>query len=458
MRRDLQWLFHICWEEGALDADRIHAAMRGLHPHIELEEVAEMLRGAGWVEDGAFLKRAVREAAKRGKRGQEPPALPVPPENDPAADAPDFSAWAAMGDDDLGAAMREWIRSCQQSGASDLHVTAGARPRVRHHRQIVFLSEDALDPELAGRMNLSLLDESRRARFESEWDLDYALQIGDETGEGVRPRLRVNLMRHKNGISGTYHMARPEVAGLEELGFPNADRIRELLAYHNGIILVAGPVGSGKTTTLASLVNELNDTRHSHIVAIEDPIEVVQPSKGCIVTQRQVGRHTESFGQALKSALREDPDVIVVGEMRDLETIEMAITAAETGHLVIGTLHTRDAANTLNRILDVFPSRQQSQIRSMAADSLRGIICQRLLPATDGGVALACELMVNNSATANIMREAKEAGLESAMQTGRRQGMRTMDDSLVELYAIGRITRETALEHIKNPKLLDTTD
>ena len=458
MRRDLQWFFHLCAEEGALDARRIHSAIGGLHSRVELAEVVEMLREAGWVGDEAFLKRAVKDSLKRAKKEEEPPALPVPRDNDPAADTPDFSVWSEMGDDDLAAAMREWIHACQQAGASDLHVTAGGRPRVRHHRQIVYLSEEALDPGLAGRMNLSLLDESRRTRFESQWDLDYALQLGEETGEGAQTRLRVNLMRHKNGISGTYHMARPEVAGLEDLGFPNAGRIRELLAYHNGIILVAGPVGSGKTTTLASLVNELNETRRSHIVAIEDPIEIVQPSKECIVTQRQVGRHTESFGDALKSALREDPDIIVVGEMRDLETIEMAITAAETGHLVIGTLHTRDAATTLSRILDVFPSRQQSQIRSMVADSLRGVICQRLLPATDGGVVLACELLVNNTATANIMREGKEAGLESAMQTGRKQGMRTMDESLVELSAIGRISRETALEYLRDPKLLDSTD
>lgn len=237
---------------------------------------------------------------------------------------------------------------------------------------------------------------------------------------------------------------------LEELGFPNADNIRKLLNYHNGIILVTGPVGSGKTTTLASLVNELNQTRKDHIITVEDPIEVMQHSANSIVTQRQVGEHTESFNSALKSALREDPDIIVIGEMRDLETIEMAVTAAETGHLVIATMHTSDAGATLNRMLDVFPPSQQNQIRAMTAGSLRGIVCQRLIPSVDDEVVLACELLINTTAVANIIRDAKETGLESAMQSGKQLGMLTMNDSVQTLLDQGRITPEVAEENMFN--------
>ncbi len=412
-----------------------------------------MLENSGWIEDSDFLKRAVRNAAERAAGEEEPPALPSTDSNVFHDAAPDFAAWAKLDDEGLREAMTGWIEACLNEGASDLHVTSHSRPRVRIHRQMHMLSEEQLDPELAERMNLVLLTPEQREEFKEKWDLDYALHLR-ETESGFQLRLRVNVMRHEYGISAVYHMPRPEVATLEELGFPNAQRIRELLSYHNGMILIAGPVGCGKTTTLASLVNELNEQRQDHIITIEDPIEVIQRSKESIVSQRQVGDHVESFEQALVSSLREDPDIIVVGEMRDLETIEMAVTAAETGHLVIGTLHTRDSATTLNRLIDVFPPIQQKQIRTMVSDSLRGVICQRLIPSTDGGVVLATEFMVNTPATANIMREGKETGLASAMQTGRKQGMRTMDESIVELYNSGQITHETALLHIKDKNLL----
>ncbi|MGE9289945.1 MAG: type IV pilus twitching motility protein PilT, partial [Puniceicoccales bacterium] len=349
--------------------------------------------------------------------------------------------------------MLEWIDHCVSEGASDLHVTSGARPRIRFHRKIHYLSEETLDPGIAERMNRVLLTEDKARKFDEDWEVDYALPL-KEMESGNQLRLRVNLMRHEYGVSAVYHIPRADAATIEELGFPNAAKIRELLSYHNGMILIAGPVGCGKTTTLACLVNELNETRQEHIITIEDPIEIIQKSKRSIITQRQVGKHTRSFDEALASSLREDPDIIIVGEMRDLETIEMAVTAAETGHLVIGTLHTRDSATTLNRLIDVFPPTQQRQIRTMVADSLRGVICQRLIPSSDGGLVLASELMVNTSATANIMREGKEAGLDSAMQTGRKHGMRTMDESIVELYETGQIDWETALNNIKDPNLL----
>ncbi|HEY9248792.1 MAG TPA: ATPase, T2SS/T4P/T4SS family, partial [Rariglobus sp.] len=213
-------------------------------------------------------------------------------------------------------------------------------------------------------------------------------------------------------------------------------------------ILVTGPVGSGKTTTLAALVAELNETRHDHIITVEDPIEVVQPAQGCNVTQREVGPHTASFASALKGALREDPDVIIIGELRDLETIEMAITASETGHLVIGTMHTSDAATTLNRLLDVFPPGQQAQIRSSVSESLRGILCQRLLPDRDGGLVLATELLVANSAVSALIRDGKSQGLRNVLETGTREGMCLMENVVFEFYQKGVISADTARRNI----------
>jgi twitching motility protein PilT len=241
------------------------------------------------------------------------------------------------------------------------------------------------------------------------------------------------------------------VKTMPELGFAeHIDTLKKLLSYHNGLVLITGPVGSGKTTTLASMVAYLNETRKDHIITVEDPIEVVQRSKGCNVTQRQVGDHTNTFFTALKGALREDPDIIVIGELRDLETIEMAVSAAETGHLVIGTMHTSDAATTLNRLLDVFPAAQQTQIRASVAESLRGIVCQRLLPSPAGGLVMACEIMVNNMAIANLVRDGKTTGLRNSMETGVREGMCLMDNVIFGLFQEGKVSRETALENITN--------
>jgi twitching motility protein PilT len=267
--------------------------------------------------------------------------------------------------------------------------------------------------------------------------------------EGGR-RIRVNLMAHKDGIKGTYRIVPEHIRTPAELGFKNTAVIDKLLSYHNGLILVAGPVGAGKTTTLNSLIDELNRTREDHIITVEDPIEFLHPSRGCNVTQRQVGQHTETFGGALRSALREDPDVIVIGELRDLPTIEMAISASETGHLVIGTMDTSDATTTLNRILDVFPASQQPQIRAMVAQSLRGILCQRLLPGSNGGVVLACEVLINTTAVSAMVRDAKTQGIPSAIETGRREGMISMDNAILELWKEQKITAETALANIVN--------
>jgi twitching motility protein PilT len=258
-------------------------------------------------------------------------------------------------------------------------------------------------------------------------------------------------MLHKDGAAGAYRMVPEKVPSLGELGFAeHLTTLKKLLSYHNGLILVTGPVGSGKTTTLASMVAYLNETRTDHIITVEDPIEVVQPAQGCNVTQREVGRHTKTFASALKGALREDPDIIIIGELRDLETIEMAITASETGHLVIGTMHTSDAATTLNRVLDVFPPGQQMQIRASVAESLRGVVCQRLLPSAGGGLTLACEILVNNTAIQNLIREGKSQGLRNTMETGVREGMCLMDNVVFNLWQGRQISTEIALANITN--------
>jgi twitching motility protein PilT len=446
MRSDTQWLLHFCYENQLLTQAQLTGMLANLDKGMDAQTCAEMLFKSGWVTDQAYLDDATAAAKTNAREGHKLPVLPglhneVPIEG--FGSFPEYSELDALDDTGLREAVQELFLKCQRVGVSDLHLTGGARPRVRHHRKIVYLSQQTLPDALARRMNGVLLNDAQRKRFEAELDLDYALSM--EGGEdGCKMRFRANLLEQKKGISGVYRIITDRLQTLEELGFPNADDIRKLLSYHNGIVLVTGPVGSGKTTTLASLVHELNVTRKEHIITVEDPIEVLQESRGCIVTQREVGKHTASYQTALKSALREDPDIIVIGEMRDLATIEMAVSAAETGHLVIATMHTRDAHSTLNRLLDVFPASQQNQIRAMTAGSLRGIICQRLVPSTDDGVALVCEFMVNNNAVANIIRDAKETGLEAAMQSGRRQGMRTMNESLEALVAEGKITDEVA--------------
>lgn len=380
------------------------------------------------------------------------PPMPVPipvPSSGPIAsgkgvDAFPFDRVARMSDAELASALRGLLVDCARAGVSDLHLCAGAQPFVRQERALRPIHAAKLPPADSLRLNTVLLAEHQRSLFLERKDLDFALAL-DATN-----RYRVNLMFHKEGAAGAYRMVAAKVPKLDELGLRNLEAIRKLLSYHNGLILVTGPVGAGKTTTLAALVAELNEKRQDHIITVEDPIEVVQVAKGCNVTQREVGPHTRSFATALKGALREDPDVIVIGELRDLETIEMAISASETGHLVIGTMHTSDAATTLNRLLDVFPPSQQTQIRASVAESLRGVICQRLLPARDGGLVLACEILIGNPAVSSLIREGKMAGLRNVLETGQRDGMCLMETGVYNLYQEHKISAETARANILN--------
>lgn len=475
MQNEILWLVRLCLDVGLINPVQAVAVRAKLGDSAGLMDYAQQFIDDGYVADSdlASLEKIAGLALTRGKSGppadnpfDSSPASPSPPgplkptgftappfmmggtEPGPAKlPSLPFEKISAMNDADLVAAMRALLLTCARCGASDLHLSAGSRPFVRMQRAIKPLSDYILTPEDARRLNLALLSPDQRESYERVRDFDYALAL-DATN-----RYRVNLMVHKGGCSGSYRMVPSSIPQLDQLGLRNVDAIRKLLNFHNGLILVTGPVGSGKTTTLAALVAELNEKREDHIITVEDPVEVVQPAKGCNITQREVGAHTVSFASALKGALREDPDVIIIGELRDLETIEMAISASETGHLVIGTMHTSDAATTLNRLLDVFPPSQQAQIRASVAESLRGILCQRLLPSTDGGLVLATELLVANSAVSALIRDGKTQGLRNVLETGVREGMCLMENVVFELYDQGRISPATARQNVSSRML-----
>ncbi|MBS0663949.1 MAG: PilT/PilU family type 4a pilus ATPase [Verrucomicrobia bacterium] len=453
MNPDVLWLVRLGTDQGLFHRKQCAAIRAKLGETAEIGDFAQLLIDDGVVEDVAALERLAGVAMGKAQGG--PPASD--PFEDDASNAPfpaatnggaapfDFPGIAKMPDDALAEGLRNLLRETARQGASDLHLSTGSRPFIRKNRQLDVISEYVLTAADALRLNTALLSEGQREIFLQRKDYDYALALSRED------RYRVNLMFHKGGAAGAYRMVPDKVRTLEELGYAaHLETLKKLLSYHNGLILITGPVGSGKTTTLASMVAYLNETRTDHIITVEDPIEVVQAAKGCNVTQREVGQHTKSFFTALKGALREDPDVIVIGELRDLETIEMAITASETGHLVIGTMHTSDAATTLNRLLDVFAPSQQTQIRASVAESLRGIVCQRLLPSTDGKVTLACEILVANTAIQNLIREGKSQGLRNTMETGVREGMCLMDNVVFGLWQQRTVSAETALGNITN--------
>lgn len=463
MNNDTSWLARLGIDQGLFTRPQCLQVRAKLGEGADLVAFAQELVDAGIVTNVEMLEKLADLAMTKGEKG--------PPASDPfeasettapfvqtgpaktaathqaAADAPKFAfdTIAKLDDPALAAALRQLLADTANFGASDLHLSTGARPFIRKDRALSYLSDYVLTPQDALRLNTALLADHQKKIFLEKKDYDYALAV---TGA---ERYRVNLMFHKNGAAGAYRMVPARVRSLDELGFAQHDAtLKKLLSYHNGLILITGPVGSGKTTTLASMVDYLNSTRTDHIITVEDPIEVVQPAKGCNVTQREVGPHTRTFHSALKGALREDPDVIIIGELRDLETIEMAIGASETGHLVIGTMHTSDAATTLNRLLDVFPPAQQTQIRASVAESLRGIVCQRLLPCPAGGLTLACEILISNTAIQNLIREGKSTGLRNTMETGVKEGMCLMDNVVFGLWKEGKIGPETAQANITN--------
>src|SRR5438270_1398742 len=333
----------------------------------------------------------------------------------------------------------EYLAIGQRAGASDIHLGVNALPIWRLHGALQPIWPDA--PRFNSDQSLALaegfLSSSQKTNLNQRGDADfaYANQFG---------RYRTSVVRQRLGVDLVFRVINTKVRTMDELGLP--EHLKLLTCYQNGLILVTGSVGSGKSTTLAALVEQINRERREHIITLEDPIECVLEPKGCHITQREVHTHTRSFAAALRGALREDPDVIMVGEMRDLETISLAITAAETGHLVLGTLHTGNASRTLDRLLDVFPVDQQEQIRIMVSESLRGIISQQLIPHVRGaGRVLAIETLTNTPAVSNVIREAKTFMLPGIIQTGRKQGMQLMDDCLIELHAQGLISTEEAM-------------
>ncbi len=333
--------------------------------------------------------------------------------------------------------MEQLLRETVDKNASDLHLSAGQPPRLRIDGDLAPLAHPAQGPEDVMACVETVLTPEQKARFEQEHELDLAYAL-----DGVG-RFRVNVFIQSRGPGAVLRRIPTVIPSMEQLGLPPV--FQQLCEKERGLVLVTGPTGSGKSTTLAAMVDHINDTWDAHILTVEDPIEFVHPSKRCLVNQREVGPHTGSFSAALKSALREDPDVILVGEMRDLETISLALTAAETGHLVFGTLHTSSAAKTVDRIIDVFPSGQQGQIRTMLSESLEAVIAQRLLKRKGGGRIAAHEILVGIPAVRNLIREAKLHQIPSAMQTGQQHGMQTMDAAIAELTKKGLLDRPAAM-------------
>ncbi len=342
----------------------------------------------------------------------------------------------------------EYLKLGQQYDCSDIHLATNAAPTWRRYGvlQPIWENAEIVTPEAAETLARSFLAEKQLARFLDRGDIDFAYA----TNFG---RFRASVVKQRLGWDITFRIINTDVRTMADLSLPT--HIKPLTQYQNGLVLVTGPVGCGKSTTLASLIQEINMERQDHIITLEDPIEYVFQPASCHINQREVHTHTESFATALRGSLREDPDVIMVGEMRDLETISLAITAAETGHLVLGTLHTGSAARTLDRVLDVFPTDQREQIRIMVSESLRGIISQQLVPRKDGqGRVLSLEILMNTPAVANTIREGKTFMLPGIMQTGKNIGMVTMDDSLKDLYNSGLITQDECMARAEDKVLM----
>ncbi len=333
-----------------------------------------------------------------------------------------------------------------KNGASDLHLASGESPMIRIHGDMTRIKMPELEERVVQAMVYDIMNDTQRKMFEEHLELDFSFALGDIA------RFRVNVFKQNRGLSAVFRVIPTEILTLEELKCP--DIFKDIAMMPRGICLVTGPTGSGKSTTLAAMMDYRNENEKGHILTIEDPIEFVHKSKSSLVSQREKGPHTHSFANALKSALREDPDVILVGEMRDLETISLALSAAETGHMVFGTLHTSSAPKTIDRIIDVFPAAEKEMVRAMLSESLKAVISQTLLKTADNkGRIAAHEIMLGTPAIRNLIRENKIPQMVSVMQTGQREGMQTLDMNMQQLVQKRRITQQSALEKAQNKKL-----
>jgi twitching motility protein PilT len=332
----------------------------------------------------------------------------------------------------------ELLKTTVELGGSDLHLTTATPPQVRVNGKLARLEMDDLSPADTKQLAYSVLTDAQKKRFEESLELDFSFGI-----KGLA-RFRCNLFNQRGAVAAVYRLIPEKIRSFDELGLPQV--LAHLADRPRGLVLVTGPTGSGKSTTLASMIDKINAERREHILTIEDPIEYIHPHKNCLVNQREVHSDTTSFGLALRAALREDPDVVLIGEMRDLETIESALRIAETGHLTFATLHTNSAAQTINRIIDVFPAHQQGQIRTQLSLVLEGIVCQALLPKVNGGRVVSLEILIPTPAIRNLIREDKIHQIYSSMQTGQEKvGMQTANQSLATLHLTGKITVDTAL-------------
>jgi len=339
-----------------------------------------------------------------------------------------------------------FFKSIVETGASDMHLTVGSPPILRISGHLTPIEYADMTEEVLRPLIYEILTERQIEEFEKNWDIDFAYSAPNIA------RFRCNVFINRLGIAAAFRMIPFEMPSLDELGSPPI--FKDLCDRKSGLVLVTGPTGSGKSTTMAAMINYINESRAEHIITLEDPLEFIHQTKNGVISQREIGTHCKSFAQGLRAALREDPDVVLVGEMRDLETIQLAITAAETGHLVFGTLHTRSAAKTVDRIIDVFPTDRQEQIRAMLAESLQGVISQALLRRADGmGRVAAFEILTFTQGIASLIRDKKSHQILSVMQTGKKEGMQTMDQHLVMLVDQKLITQSEAEKYAENPNL-----
>jgi twitching motility protein PilT len=463
-------------------------AARGLKPGAKLEDDGEPAAGeepsASLASPGttklgkpSAVQKAITkdEPGARGAKAAEaeeiepeevePEAAEPPPPPEPEFKTEDANAFDADADeakekaealaklvkrpidDNAKRAMIALLKKAREAGASDLHMSCGAKPFLRINGSINFLNMPVLTDEQNKLYFAQIMNDKQWAHFVEKNDWDGSIDLGKEYG-----RFRTNVLKQRRGTSGVFRVIKSKVPKLSDLGLPES--LEKFTTYHQGLVLVTGSTGSGKSSTLAALIELINESRQDHVITLEDPIEYIFQGKKCNVTQRQIEIHTQSWGNALRASLREDPDVIMIGEMRDLETVELAITASETGHLVFGTLHTTNATRTIDRVLDVFPPKEQAQIRAMVSESLKGVISQQLVPKADGkGRVAAVEILMWTPAVGNLIREKRTFQLFSVMQTGRKLGMQLMDDSLADLLKQGLIAKEEARRRATNPKL-----